>query len=185
MTRGLSTAQETAVAAPQLAVAVLVEMDFAPDPLRLWAGIGDFVWGNRTFTGAGALLGVGAVDEASEVTARGVGISLSGIPTEIINHALNVTWQGRAARVWLALLTEAGALVGEPVQVLAGRMDTLSWEEGETATVSLSVESQLADLERPRARRYTDRDQQGQYPGDRVFEYVTALQEQEIRWGRG
>ncbi len=185
MTRGLSGSQETAVAAPAMALAVLVELDFAPDPLRIWAGVGDFVWGNRTFTGAGDLLGIGAVDEASEVTARGVAISLSGLPGEIIGHALAVTWQGRAARIWLALLTEAGAMVGEPVAVLAGRMDTLGWEEGETATVSMSVENHLADLERPRARRYTDADQQAEFPGDQAFQFVASLQEREIKWGRG
>jgi hypothetical protein len=185
VTRGLSTAQAAAVAAPMLYAAVLVELDFAPDPIRLWAGIGDFVWGNRTFTGAGHLLGVGSPEERAEVSAPGMSLSLSGLPPEIIGHALAVTWQGRAARVWIGLLTEAGALVGEPVQVLAGRMDTLSWEEGETATVSLAVESRLADLERPRARRYTDRDQQAEFPGDTAFSFVTSLQERELKWGSG
>lgn len=184
MTRGLSGAQATAVAAPELYAAVLVELDFAPEPMRLWAGIGDFVWGNRTFTGAGVLLGVGAPEERAEVSASGLTLSLSGIPTEVIGHALSVTWQGRAARIWIGLLTEAGALIGEPVQVLAGRMDVLTWEEGEDATVSLTVESRLVDLERPRARRYTDRDQQAEYPGDRAFEYVASLQERELRWGQ-
>ena len=68
--------------------------------------------------------------------------------------------------------------------VLAGRMDTMSWSEGETATVSLTVESRLADLERPRARRYTDSDQQAEYPGDLAFQYVQSLVEKEITWGR-
>lgn len=183
MSRDLTEAQATAVAAPVMYAAVLVELDFAPDPLRMWAGIGPFVWGNRTFTGAGDLLGVGAPEERAEVSAPGMVISLSGIPTEIIGHALAVTWQGRAARVWLALLTEAGALVGDPVQVLAGRMDVLTWEEGEMATVSLAVEGRLADLERPRARRYTDRDQQAEFPGDTAFSFVASLQERELKWG--
>ena len=37
------------------------------------------------------------------------------------------------------------------------------------------------DLERAEVRRYTDADQQAEYPGDRFFEFVAALQEAEIR----
>ena len=37
------------------------------------------------------------------------------------------------------------------------------------------------DLERAEVRRYTDADQQAEYPGDRFFEFVPALQEAEIR----
>ena len=36
------------------------------------------------------------------------------------------------------------------------------------------------DLERAEVRRYTDADQQAEYPGDRFFEFVPALQEAEI-----
>ncbi|MCK8787634.1 hypothetical protein M0638_25025 [Roseomonas sp. NAR14] len=184
MTRPLATAVSTAASAPVVHLAVLVELDFAPDPLRLWSGIGDFVWGNMTFTGAGTLMGVGEVEETTETRAAGTTLSLSGVPSELIDHAMVVDWQGRAGRIWLALLDDAGGLLGDPVQALGGRMDVMSWAEGETATISLTVESRLADLERARVRRYTDRDQQDEYPNDLGFAYVASLQNQEIRWGK-
>ena len=88
-------------------------------------------------------------------------------------------------KIWLALLAEDGALIGDPVQILSGRMDTLSWSEGETAAVSMTVENQLVDLDRARVRRYTDADQQAEYAGDLGFQYVASLVEKEITWGRG
>jgi hypothetical protein len=57
-------------------------------------------------------------------------------------------------------------------------------EQAETATVSISYEGRLIDLERPRARRYTHDDQQIDFPGDRGFEYVPTLQEWNGVWGR-
>jgi hypothetical protein len=186
VTRPLTPAQEAAVAAPVLHLAVLVELEFDAAPLRLWGGLGDFRWGNRVFTGAGDLLGVSSVPETMAVGAGGVTLSLSGVPAELIDHALAVDYQGRPARVWLALLDAAGALLGDPVQVLAARMDVLSWQEGAAdATLSLAVENMLIDGERAVVRRYTDADQQAEYPGDKGFEYVPSLQTAEIRWGGG
>ena len=96
-----------------------------------------------------------------------------------------VTWRGQPARIWLALLSANGGLLGDPIQVLSGRMDVMSWTEGETANITLTVESRLADLERARVRRYTDRDQEDEYPGDLGFQYVDSLQDTLINWGKG
>ena len=53
--------------------------------------------------------------------------------------------------------------------------------DGAEPRISLTCESRLVDLERAEVRRYTDADQQAEYPGDRFFEFVPALQEAEIR----
>ena len=49
--------------------------------------------------------------------------------------------------------------------------------------ITLLAENRLRDLERLRARNYTDADQQAEYPGDRGFEFVPALQTMSIPWG--
>lgn len=184
MARDLTAAQSAAVAAPTIYAAMLVELEFSPDPVRLWSGIGEFAWGNRTFTGAGTLLGISAVEETAEIRAAGTTISLSAIPADVMAGIQDVSWQGSPARIWLALFDAAGDLIGDPRQVFAGRMDTLSWTEGATATIALTLESRLVDLDRPRVRRYTDADQQAEYPGDLGLQYVATLVEKEIAWGR-
>lgn len=183
MPRDLDTTQIVAAGAPVLGIALLIELEFDTEPMRLWSGLGALAWGNRSFVGAGTLLSIGEVEEAAEVRAAATALTLSGIPGEVIDAANEVDWQGRPARIWLALLADNHALLGKPIPMLAGRMDTLSWSEGETATVTLAVESRLADLERPRIRRYTDSDQQAEYPGDLGFQYVASLVEKETTWG--
>lgn len=182
--RPLTPAQSAATASARVQLALLIELDFTPAPMRLWSGVGDFVWNNLVFTGAGTLIGVSEVSETSEVRANGVTLSLSGVPPEVISAALAVEWQGRQARLWVALLNEGGALISEPNQVLAGRMDALTWQEGQDATVSLTIENRLIDLERAKVQRYTDAEQQRKFPGDRAFEYVDGLVERELTWGR-
>ena len=53
--------------------------------------------------------------------------------------------------------------------------------DGAEPSVALACESRLVDLKRAEVRRYTDADQQAEYPGDRFFEFVPALHEAEIR----
>lgn len=185
MPRDLSAEQRMAAGAPVVHLALLVDLDFDDEPMRMWTGVGDLRVGNAVYTGAGTLLGIGEVEEAAEVRAAVTTLSLSGLPGEIIDAALAVDWQGRDATISLALLTADGVLLGDPIAVLVGRMDTLSWSEGETATVSMTVENRLVDLDRARVRRYTDSDQQAEYAGDLGFEYVAGLVEKEITWGRG
>ena len=186
MTRPIGTAVAAASIGATLGIAVLVELDFLPDPLRLWSGIGDFVWGDATYTGAGDLMGIDQAEEATETRAIGMTVSLSAIPAELIDQALATTYRGRAGKVWLATLDSSGAaLIGSPVPIFSGRMDVMSWSEGTDCTISLTIESRLADLDRARVRRYTDRDQQDEYPGDQGLQYVDTLQDTDILWGQG
>jgi hypothetical protein len=60
-------------------------------------------------------------------------------------------------------------------------MDTMEVVDGPEPRIVLTCESRLVDLERAEVRRYTDPDQQAEYPGNRFFEYVPALQDAEIK----
>ena len=88
--------------------------------------------------------------------------------------------------MWLAFFDASGALIADPVQVFSGRVDVMQiTDAGETADIKLTAENRLVDFERPQETRYyTDQDQQREYPGDKGFEFVTAIQEAVIVWGR-
>jgi hypothetical protein len=64
-------------------------------------------------------------------------------------------------------------------------MDTMTISEsGSYSTISISVENKLVAFERTKVRRYTAEDQKIDHPTDKGFEYVTAIVEKEIIWGR-
>lgn len=186
MARALTAAFEAATKADLVKPVLLVELMIST-PVRLWTGIGDIVWSGATWTGAGSLLGVGQVQETTELRAAGMDISLSAIPSEMLSLALAEKYQGKAARVYLgAFDTNTGGLLTDPYMLFGGRIDTLSVVDGaEEATISVSLENRLIDLERGRERRYQDADHQAEYPGDRFFEYVPSLQDIEVKWGKG
>ena len=187
MSRPLTSGMSAAVGADQVAPAFLCDLDFSSATVRVWSGKGNFVWsGVGTYTGVGDYGGISQVEESKKVSANGVELSLSGIPSIMISHALNDTYRGRSVKIWMALFNvTTSVMIADPVQVFAGRMDTLRIaDNGSTSTILINCESRLIDLERPRERRYTDEDLQEAYPGDLGLHYVAGLQGVEIFWGR-
>ena len=178
----LSPHAAASATSPVAAPVVLVELDFASGPFRAWTGLGQLNWAGKVFEGVGSIGAVGEVEETIELRAVRLTLALSPVPQEVVDIALaERSFRLRPARLWGALLDEQGAFVADPFPLWAGLMDTMEVTDGAEPRVALTCESRLVDLERAEVRRYTDADQQAEYPGDRFFEYVPALQEAEIR----
>ena len=56
-------------------------------------------------------------------------------------------------------------------------------DNGEIATITVTAESKLIDLDRSRERRYTSEDLKIDFPDDKGLEYIDDLQDKEIVWG--
>ncbi len=178
----LSPHAASSATSPVAAPVVLVELDFASGPFRAWTGLGQLNWAGKVFEGVGSIGAVGEVEETVELRAVRLTLALSPVPQEVVDIALaERSFRLRPARLWGALLDAEGAFVADPFPLWAGLMDTMEVTDGAEPRVALTCESRLVDLERAEVRRYTDADQQAEYPGDRFFEYVPALQEAEIR----
>lgn len=178
----LSPHAAASATSPVAAPVVLVELDFASGPFRAWTGLGPLNWAGKVFEGVGSIGAVGEVEETVELRAVRLTLALSPVPQEVVDIALaERSFRLRPARLWGALIDAEGAFVADPFPLWAGLMDTMEVTDGAEPRVALTCESRLVDLERAEVRRYTDADQQAEYPGDRFFEYVPALQEAEIR----
>ena len=70
----------------------------------------------------------------------------------------------------------------DPIGPFIFKMDQLSFQLGETATIRLTAESRLADWNRPRVRRSNSADHRALHPDDRFFEYVESQVEAVHRW---
>lgn len=160
-----------------------VELLFDSGAVRLWNGYEDLTIDSDTYIGSGNLMQVSGVEETGDVAARGITITLSGLDTSIISIALSENYQNRTARIYLGAIQSDGTV--QSYQMFGGRLDVMSIEEsGETATVAVTAENRLIDLERPRIRRYTSEDQKSLYPGDLGLDYVNDLQDKTLDWGK-
>jgi len=185
MSRDLTTAVQNQLSADELEPFFAVKLNFDSGDLRLWTGYGDITVDSETYTGGGQLLDISEIEETVEIAARGITMSLNGVDSSLVSLALTENYQTRSAKVYLGVLS-SGAVVASPYQPFDGRMDVLSIDDsGDTATITMTAESRLIDLERPRLRRYTSEDQKLRHPTDTGLDFVAALQEKEIAWGTG
>lgn len=184
MTRGVDSNQQAAVTSDAIAGVAFVQLDFGTT-LYLCSLPFSYPWNNQTWTGTGSLGGISAIQETADLSANGVQLSLSGVDTTLISTALGEQYQGKRAQIWFGPINAAtGQLIGTPIRTFVGRIDNMQVDAGETATITLSVESRLADFFRPRISRYTDAEQQARWPGDLGLQYVNSLQDKTINWGK-
>jgi hypothetical protein len=174
-----------AIAAAELRPALFVEAWFRTGPIYVWSGVGELSWGGHTWVGIGTLGSVSTIEEGATVEAKGVTLSMSGIDIDLLDEVLNEFQVGLPALVYLGLFDADGDLIPDPVISWAGRIDqpTIDIDEN-TATISIACENRLVDMNVAVDRRYTNEDQQLDHPGDRGFEFVPAIQDVMIYWGR-
>jgi hypothetical protein len=180
----MTDAMAAALAAPVMRPALLVQMQFATATGYAWSGYGDLVWSGMTFKGLGEFGQVSPIEETNEVENKGITLELSGIAPWLMPEVLKETRILGNVTVWLACFDETGAIVPDPVIAFQGFMDAPEMVDGgKECTATLAAEDDLADLNRPCYRRYTNEDQQLDYPGDTGMQYVAGLQEQITFWG--
>ena len=167
----------------ELAPFLAIDIAFDSGPFKIWNGYGELIVNGDIYTGAGTLINVSSVEETSEVEARGISLTLSGLPPELISIALQENYQNRIIKLYVGAILSNGTI--ESYQLFGGRLDVMTIQEGaDTATITVTAENRLIDLNRPRQRRYTSEDQKALFPGDLGFDYVNDLQERQIEWGK-
>ena len=77
-----------------------VEFELDTAPIRLWTGYGDKVISGDTYTGSGNLLTIDGFEEIADLSAKSITISVSGIPSDLIEDALTEPYQRRPCRVY-------------------------------------------------------------------------------------
>ena len=180
MSRSIPAAILSAIGQPEVYPFYAVEMLFDSGAVRLWTGYTDRTIDGQTYLGAGTLLSISGIDEINDLSAKSATISLNGISSTIVSLALSEPYQRRQCRILWGVTD-----VSDFVEIFGGYMNTMAIEDsGETSNITLTVESKLVELNRPRVRRYTHESQKSRYPTDTFFSFVADLQDKDIVWGR-
>lgn len=190
MSRSLSTALIDQTTAPHVISVLLACLDFVSGPMLVNTGLNSIMWttgGNTAwrgeYLGLGMLGQISAIEEGTSAQAFGTNFTLSGIPQDLVSSALNQDFAAQRAWVWLAFLDEDYTIIDTPVMLFSGRMDTMPVALGDTATITVTAESRLADLGRTRARRFNHPDQIAHYPDDNGLIFAASMVDKEMPWG--
>ncbi len=195
MGKNLSPAVLAQVLSPRPRPALFLQIAFLTETIWLWNGLGPsassgpaynpnatFPYG-QTFLGMGWMGQIQSVPEVADVVAQNIRLLLTGIPSELVNDAINAVRQNSIATLWLAFLDPGNNIIPDPVQIFQGSLDVPTLTEGaDTFTISITAENPLIDLNRAPNRRFTDIDQQLDFPGDTGFFQVQLLQDYNFTW---
>lgn len=196
----LSAAEINALASGAVRLGVYFRMDWTPDPIRLWLGIGDIEVGisaldasGATYSGLGELNGVPAVEQLINGVAERVVFSVSGVNAATFTLASSEAplVQNNAVAMGVNFFDAAWQQLGVPKWLFRGRADvvTLDWQPdqggGIVRSLSLSVGSLFTGRRRRGLSYLTDRDQKARSPSDRFCER-TVLYSNEVQkvWPR-
>lgn len=179
MPRTISSSLLVAFSQPEVEPFYAIEIDLDSGPVRLWTGIGPRTIDNEVYTGGGSLLSISGLQEVSDLSAKNITLSLSGMSAEIVGLALSEPYQRRLVRVLWGVTD-----VADFIQVFSGSLNEMTIEDGpESGTITVTVDSKLVELESASNRRYTSENHKSRHPGDTFFDFVAQIQDKGVRFG--
>lgn len=186
MTRGLHADIKTAAGQRVIKHEAFVKAEFDSGDVCLWTGLGDYVLGGDTYTGAGDLLSISQVSETSKIEAVGSSITVNGLNSALLSLALDEPYRGRPLTLRIGLFDENEEIIASPFVLFEGYMDQMPLKDsGESFSINVNSESKLRDLFRKKSIFWTDQDQKTFYDSDdNGCEWVAGLANKEIVWGR-
>ena len=171
--RAMQSSTSTALDHSELVWSYIVRLDITGDPILGWTGYGplafaagatgDAALDGLSFDGLTHMIGsIGAIgdgqggSQALELMLPGIDLRDEALRQVVYNQA---TWQFRQAWVWMVLTDEAtGTVIGRPVRLKTGRIDTMEVMEATdgTGTVRCVIESQQAYAGEALNTRYSE-----------------------------
>lgn len=184
MSRTLTSAMLDAKGELVVRPVMLLEADFSSGMVYMTPEAHSLPWDGHTYTGLGQMLSVDRFEEREELSAAGVRVALSAVPSALVTQAREEHYQGRDLTIRFGLCDEDHQIIEDPCVIWAGYMDTMAIQFGpRTSTITLTGVHRLHDMDRARGGRYNDGDHQARYTGDKYFEFLEELQNADLVWG--
>ena len=171
---------DSAAASPAVGVLELIELDFLSGPLYLTTWPTNVLIGAQSYTGIGAVGAVGELKESEDGNTQRLQLTLSQVNSSYLSLALGnvASYQGRGARVYLALTDTNLVVAGSPVLRFSGFMDKVSIKRssGNAGQIMLDCATGGYDVRKtPSGLRMNDTQHQARQSGELGFQYVQTL----------
>lgn len=157
-------------------MALFAQLTFSGGTVYVWSGAGSVTWNGHTWSGIGGFLGLPDIGDNSSIEARGVSISLSGFDPTLLADVMSEFQLGLPMAVYIGFYV-SGSLYATPLSAWYGNTDQPTVRiENDVATITINGENEIVDISTPADRRYTQQDQQMDWPQDTGMNFVLSLQ---------
>ena len=163
----------------------------APEALGLWQGDDHLTiainGANRTYYGAGGLIGVEPIRAGIGLEVRMLQATLSPLTPEVALLLRGYDTRLAPAEVHRGLLSlETGQLIAEPIRVFRGWVDEVKIKTGEvggTSEAAVTLASAARGLTRALTLTRSDTEMRRRNAGDRFRDYADIAGEVGVWWG--
>lgn len=173
------SAVDAQIEAPVYGVLYLIELAFQSGTYRITNYPTDVTALSQTWIGLGTVLSVGDLKESEDGRSHKIDVALSQVPLSHLALALgNVhDYQGRSAKIYVAVMDQSFRIVGSPILRFGGFMDMVRIDrEEQVGKVIMVCQSGAYDVRsNPAGLRMNDAQHRARHPGERGFEYLAGL----------
>lgn len=184
MARDLHASVQSEVVKKVVTPVYFIEIDYAPDPIRVWTGPYSISWDSKTWDGGAGVLDISSVGESYSGVPQAVDVTLNGLDASILADVMAADIQSSNATIWLAFMDSANAVISNPVKLFFGFPDVPTITEGDSLSVSVRLEPYSSMMRRSSERRWTPDDHKIEKSTDKFFDYVPQMPSIKILWGR-
>ncbi len=181
MPRTIDSGTITAMSQDSYKPVVLVEVNTPSLDIRLTSNTQDVVYDSNTYT-AGALGGISTISETADINDAQISIIFSGIDPAIKAAVVASDFINSKVTVRVQFFDGGWKSSGDGLIYFIGSAASQNIASGQSSDITVSCKSKVASLSRPRSERYSDQEQQAQYPGDLGMQYASELASKDIIW---
>lgn len=160
---------------------VLVEVVTPSLNIRLTSNTQDVTFDGDLYT-AGLLSGISEIPETTDLNDAQIAVSFSGIDAAIKAAVVAPDFINSKVTVRIQFFDQDWVASGDGLLYFIGSAASQNIASGQTSAITVSCKSRIASLSRPRSERYSDQEQQAQYPGDLGMQYASGLASKTIIW---
>ena len=180
---GFTPEVKAALRTGNVLLAGFASFDLRHTRARFWTGLGKYTFMGAQWTGMGDMASMSEVEETTELRATGMEFSLTGVPTTLGNRSLIDylefhTKTGGEVEAFIGIFDRSTyTIIPDAKQIFSGSIDApVIRLSGAEFSVTIAAEGPLAGMNMTPGQRLNDETQRALFPGDRGFEFVTAIQ---------
>lgn len=182
MARSIESVFKTALGESVLKVAMIVKVDFTEGILAYSSTIADIEYLGQVYQGFGTLGSVSDIEENDSLDPQTCTLELSGVKPIVLAAILDTDYYNKPAEVYMVALDDGYQVIGTPLLYFKGTVDEVKCTHGTVARINITLADELSGWDRLKVERYTNDEQQLQYPGDKGCEFITEISGKEVIW---
>lgn len=183
MSRDIGTLNAAEVVKSSLEPVLLVKFEF-DTPVYVHTNVGTITFESNVYTGVGELGEIQGAEESEQLSPSPLRLTLSGLTPEYIVEALDAGDYGDIVTIYKGYINSDGVLVESPWVYWRGTFEHANIELGDDRNaVTVVVQNDLKVLTEKSGRRWSDEDQQREYPGDTFFSFIHGIANQKLTVG--